>query len=138
MRLREQRCAALRIQLPDLSPYESPIPIPVDRTGSKRTSSPLAPFLAFSTDFAIIAWHESNILSGRLPHAFMKGITNLFGPVNVLYQVDFNVYPGEVHILAGENGAGKGTHMMILAGAFGEYPSITVVDNFFLCQPVTW
>jgi len=51
----------------------------------------------------------------------MKNITKHFGSVKVLDQVDFVIYPGEVHILAGENGAGKSTLMKILAGAYADY-----------------
>ena len=38
------------------------------------------------------------------PIVSMKGIGKSFGPVSVLRDVDFAVYPGEVHVLAGENG----------------------------------
>jgi ABC-type sugar transport system ATPase subunit len=56
-----------------------------------------------------------------VPLVSMRGITKLFGPVKVLDQVDFSIYPGEVHILAGENGAGKSTLMNILAGVYADY-----------------
>jgi len=56
-----------------------------------------------------------------VPLVSMKAITKFFGPVKVLDQVDFTIYPGEVHILAGENGAGKSTLVKILAGAHTDY-----------------
>jgi len=68
-----------------------------------------------------LSWHASCILSGMPPLVSMKGITKHFGPVRVLDHVDFEIYPGEVHILAGENGAGKSTLMKILAGAYADY-----------------
>ena len=40
------------------------------------------------------------------PLARLRGITKRFGPVTVLEDVDLDLYPGEVLILAGENGAG--------------------------------
>jgi ABC-type sugar transport system ATPase subunit len=46
-----------------------------------------------------------------------KGITKAFGGVIVLRNVDFNIYPREVHALIGENGAGKSTLVKILDGA---------------------
>jgi ribose transport system ATP-binding protein len=43
-------------------------------------------------------------------------VTRRFGPVTVLHGVDFDLRPGEVHALIGENGAGKSTMMKILGG----------------------
>ncbi|NBR65409.1 MAG: ATP-binding cassette domain-containing protein, partial [Actinobacteria bacterium] len=39
----------------------------------------------------------------------MRGIEKSFGTNPVLKNVDFSVSVGEVHALAGENGAGKST-----------------------------
>jgi D-xylose transport system ATP-binding protein len=41
-----------------------------------------------------------------------------FGPVHVLQDVDFNVYPGEVTALVGDNGAGKSTLVKCIAGIY--------------------
>ncbi len=40
-----------------------------------------------------------------------------FGPNPALADVDFSVFPGEAHVLAGANGAGKSTLVKILYGA---------------------
>ena len=48
----------------------------------------------------------------------MRGITRRFGSFYALKGVDLTVYPGEVHALMGVNGAGKGTLMKVLAGAY--------------------
>jgi ABC-type sugar transport system ATPase subunit len=51
----------------------------------------------------------------------MQGIRKAFGPVEVLHGVDFEVVPGEVHVLAGENGAGKSTLIKILSGVYDDF-----------------
>lgn len=51
-----------------------------------------------------------------VPIVQMKNIGKKFGSVRVLENIQFDIYPGEVHILAGENGAGKSTLIKILAG----------------------
>jgi len=55
------------------------------------------------------------------PIVQMKGIGKKFGPVRVLEHINFDIYPGEVHVLAGENGAGKSTLIKILAGVHTSY-----------------
>ena len=47
------------------------------------------------------------------------GINKSFGPVHVLHDVDFSVYPGTVTALIGDNGAGKSTLIKCLAGIYG-------------------
>ncbi len=44
------------------------------------------------------------------------GINKSFGPVHVLHDVDFAVYPGTVTALIGDNGAGKSTLIKCIAG----------------------
>jgi D-xylose transport system ATP-binding protein len=45
-----------------------------------------------------------------------RKINKSFGPVHVLHDVDFDVYPGEVTALVGDNGAGKSTLVKCFAG----------------------
>ena len=47
----------------------------------------------------------------------LEAITKRFPGVLALDRVDFDLRPGEVHVLFGENGAGKSTLISIAAGA---------------------
>jgi D-xylose transport system ATP-binding protein len=48
----------------------------------------------------------------------IKGLNKGFGPVHVLHDVDFAVYPGQVTALVGDNGAGKSTLVKCVAGIY--------------------
>ena len=85
-----------------------------------------------------------------------RGIDRSFGGVHALRDASFAARPGEIHALAGENGAGKSTMIKVLCGliradrgtvevhsgpvatAFQELsllPDLTVADNLFLRRP---
>src|SRR5207244_1524952 len=44
------------------------------------------------------------------------GIRKYFGSVSALENVYLDAYPGEVHAIVGDNGAGKSTMIKIIAG----------------------
>ena len=46
----------------------------------------------------------------------LKNIDKIFGATQVLFGVNFQLRPGEIHALVGENGAGKSTLMNIVYG----------------------
>jgi len=50
------------------------------------------------------------------PILALRGINKSFGAVQVLHDVDFNVFPGEVMALVGDNGAGKSTLVKCVGG----------------------
>ena len=59
----------------------------------------------------------------------MKHINKSFFGNQVLTDIQFDVYKGEVHCLLGENGAGKSTLMKILSGAYTCDSGEIIVDG---------
>ncbi len=55
-------------------------------------------------------------MSNDNPILELRGINKSFGPVQVLRDVDFDVYAGKVTALIGDNGAGKSTLVKCIAG----------------------
>ena len=53
---------------------------------------------------------------GAPPVLSARGLTKRFGPVVALEDIDFEIRPGEVRALCGENGAGKSTFIKLLTG----------------------
>src|SRR6185503_11333056 len=56
--------------------------------------------------------------TAAVPLLQLRGITKTFPGVKALDDVSFVLYPGEVHMLLGENGAGKSSLMKVLCGAY--------------------
>jgi len=59
----------------------------------------------------------------------MSGISKRFDAVHALTGVDLNLYPGEVHTIAGENGSGKSTLLKILAGVIKPDAGVIKIDG---------
>lgn len=60
----------------------------------------------------------------------MTGITKRFPGVKALSNVDFRLFPGEVHALMGENGAGKSTLIKVLTGVYSiDEGSVMIEDQ---------
>src|SRR3981189_2927161 len=53
-----------------------------------------------------------------VPLLELRGISKAFPGVKALNDVSFAIWPGEVHMLLGENGAGKSSLMKVLCGAY--------------------
>ena len=59
----------------------------------------------------------------------MRGIEKSFGAVRALKGVDLRIRAGEVHVLLGENGAGKSTMMKVLSGILAPSAGTIVIDG---------
>ena len=55
---------------------------------------------------------------GATPVLELRGISKLFPGVRALDDVSFTIRAGEVHMLLGENGAGKSSLIKVLYGAY--------------------
>lgn len=62
----------------------------------------------------------------------VEKVTKTFPGVVALNRVDFDLYPGEVHVIVGENGAGKSTLIKLLSGVYPKDSGHFFVDS----QPV--
>ena len=63
----------------------------------------------------------------------LRKINKSFGPVHVLHDIDFAVYPGKVTALVGDNGAGKSTLVKCIVGVY----TMDSGEVLFEGQPVT-
>ncbi|MGC5330386.1 sugar ABC transporter ATP-binding protein [Micromonospora sp. DT62] len=63
------------------------------------------------------------------PVLTMTGISKTFPGVRALHDVDFRLFPGEVHALMGENGAGKSTLIKVLTGVHAIDEGTVVLDG---------
>ncbi len=68
----------------------------------------------------------------QAPLIDIRRVSKSFPGVKALDDVDFDLRPGEVHVLFGENGAGKSTLINIIAGTFAQDHG----DYAFMGQPL--
>src|SRR3954453_3756093 len=79
------------------------------RSPRRRTSPASSPIIPRRQQGGVRAMAE--------PILSLRGVSKSYGPLQVLRNVDLDVYAGEVVALLGENGAGKSTLSGIIAGS---------------------
>ena len=65
----------------------------------------------------------------KTPLVQLKNIRKKFGNFTALNGVTIDIYPGEIHALLGDNGAGKSSLIKILSGVFPPSSGEVFVDN---------
>jgi ABC-type sugar transport system ATPase subunit len=81
---------------------------------------------------AAMAGAKATEIAGLEPVLRIVDGSKLYGGVHAIEDVNFDLYPGEVHALVGENGAGKSTLCKAIAGAI----RLTSGDYFVDGKPV--
>jgi ribose transport system ATP-binding protein len=69
------------------------------------------------------------IAQAAAPVLELRGVSKRYGGAIALEGVDFDLLPGEVHGLIGENGAGKSTMMKLLSGVYSDYSGELLLDG---------
>lgn len=104
---------------------------------SQRIGSPDPPFSPPSSSVleegkSTLRLHEPIVeerTDSPRPLLELKGIVKRFPGVVALDGVDFDLRPGEVHVLFGENGSGKSTLVNVLSGVFHRNDGDFVLDG---------
>ena len=65
----------------------------------------------------------------RKPVLSLKDITKIYPGVVALNKVSIDFYPGEVHAIIGENGAGKSTFIKTITGAHAPDGGTITIDD---------
>jgi ribose transport system ATP-binding protein len=73
--------------------------------------------------------HNTEASGGQVPLLELSNVSKHFGGVLALKDVSFSLYPGEIHGLVGENGAGKSTMMKIIAGVHHEFDGVMKIKG---------
>lgn len=88
---------------------------------------------------AVTGTHTSPARTSSAPAARLavRSLSKTFGSTRVLTDVEFDVVPGEIHALVGQNGSGKSTIAKILSGLYApDAGSVVSVDGRPFALPV--
>ena len=89
----------------------------------------MGPLLRHAADDDDVMPVISPAAAGPQPIVEMRGISVGFPGVKALDDVEFRLFPGEVHALMGENGAGKSTLIKALTGVYAVDSGTIRVDG---------
>lgn len=65
----------------------------------------------------------------NIPLLKLKSISKQFFGSSVLNNIDFDLYPGEVHAIFGQNGAGKSTLIKVVTGDIQPSSGSIIINN---------
>lgn len=71
----------------------------------------------------------SDLQESQTPLLQTQKLTKIFGSVNALANVDFNLYAGEVHAVLGQNGAGKSTLIKLITGVYHKDSGMILLEG---------
>ena len=93
-----------------------------DRVASRLVTRPAARLSAASAAPTTNATAAAGVAAGRAPADALLacvGTEAAYGPVQILFGVDLDIYEGEIVALLGTNGAGKSTLFKCITGLLG-------------------
>jgi len=65
----------------------------------------------------------------RQPIISLENVTKNYAGISAVSEVNFELYPGEIHALAGENGAGKSTLCKLIAGVIAPSSGVLKING---------
>ena len=71
------------------------------------------------------------------PTLALRSVSKRFGMTAALEDMTLELYPGEVHAIVGENGAGKSTMIKIMTGVYQPSSGQVEIDGTALVLPGT-
>ena len=80
--------------------------------------APMAPITAAASAGPAAGEPVAMHADASVPLFELRGISKSFPGVKALDDVSFSIWPGEIHMLLGENGAGKSSLMKVLCGTY--------------------
>jgi ribose transport system ATP-binding protein len=71
-------------------------------------------------------WEENIRMTKTVPLLSVRTLSKSFGEIRVLRDISFDLLPGQIHALVGENGSGKSTFIKCLSGFYAPSANSTI------------